>query len=783
MVENCSAVVNVSSTTGAAGGIFGQSVSGATGVIRACLAQGTVSGVSFTGGLGGSVEASTEVRVRDCVSEATVSGVSNVGGLIGMANCGVERCMVVNADIKQESDSLEPQYSASFLTGWHASTQPSISNNMIYSGKITTTNLDNSYNIAGGEGNRESNFVSETLTINDSFRNTDNAAYDGDVVTEEQLSSQSFYEKIGFDFSETGAWEWNETRPVLKNSTVDIPEKVYVTENDVMNVGADETQRSLTWYSPASGTAKVQYAPTSDLMDGLMPADAITLIVEPTPSTIEGRNVYHTKLTGLEENTQYTYRIGSETDGWTELRTFDTSSFGEFSFLFVGDPQIGSSGDVENDKSGWKGTLEKARENFSDASFLISLGDQVDNASSETEYSGFLSTGDFKSLPMAAVVGNHDSASAIFQEHFSLPNSVENEGDTPAGGDYWFKYNNALIMCLNSNNLSTAEHRQFLRDTIEAQGADADWKVVIFHHSIFSAANHSFDDEILQRRTEYAPLLSELGIDVVLMGHDHSYTRSYMMNGVIPVIPEEGVTDSVTDPAEGQVLYITANSGSGSQYYAIQSAEFDYAAVKNQENVPNISKVDVTETSLAITTYRTSDMSVVDSFTINRTKTDPVTGVSLDKDELDMTTGDTYQLTATVTPENADDQSVTWTTDNEEVATVENGNVTAVGEGTTTITVTTADGAFTAQCTINVTSNGGGSTDTEEPVDTDKPIDTDEPINTDEPIDTDEPVDTEEATAPQTGDRALPMISTVLLLSAASLGVVIWFGRRKKTKQ
>ena len=62
-------------------------------------------------------------------------------------------------------------------------------------------------------------------------------------------------------------------------------------------------------------------------------------------------------------------------------------------------------------------------------------------------------------------------------------------------------------------------------------------------------------------------------------------------------------------------------------------------------------------------------------------------------------------------------------------------------------------------------------------------IDTDEPIDMDEPIDTDEPVDTGEATAPQTGDRALPMISIVLLLSAASLGVVIWFGRKKKTKQ
>src|SRR5699024_8687403 len=158
---------------------------------------------------------------------------------------------------------------------------------------------------------------------------------------------------------------------------------------------------------------------------------------------------------------------------------------------------------------------------------------------------GYLSTGTFRNLTLAAITGNHDGGNINFKEHFSVPNPTVNEGDTAAGGDYWFMYNNMLVMCLNSNNLSTAQHKAFLEETLAEQGDKADWKVVTFHHSIFSTASHAFDGDIVTRRSELAPLFSQLGIDVVLMGHDHVYTRSYMMDGTAPVDAEDGVTDSV----------------------------------------------------------------------------------------------------------------------------------------------------------------------------------------------------------------------------------------------
>lgn len=89
--------------------------------------------------------------------------------------------------------------------------------------------------------------------------------------------------------------------------------------------------------------------------------------------------------------------------------------------------------------------------------------------------------------------------------------------------------------------------------------------------------------------------------------------------------------------------------------------------------------------------------------TVNAPQTVPVTGVTLDKAELMLKEGSTGTLTATVAPQNATNNTVTWSSSNPEFATVANGTVTAVSAGEATITVTTADGGKTATCKVTVT--------------------------------------------------------------------------------
>lgn len=81
-----------------------------------------------------------------------------------------------------------------------------------------------------------------------------------------------------------------------------------------------------------------------------------------------------------------------------------------------------------------------------------------------------------------------------------------------------------------------------------------------------------------------------------------------------------------------------------------------------------------------------------------------VSSVTLNKSELSLYTGESETLTATVTPNDATNPNVTWSSDKPEVATVENGEVTAKAAGTATITATAADGSGkSANCKVTVT--------------------------------------------------------------------------------
>ena len=88
----------------------------------------------------------------------------------------------------------------------------------------------------------------------------------------------------------------------------------------------------------------------------------------------------------------------------------------------------------------------------------------------------------------------------------------------------------------------------------------------------------------------------------------------------------------------------------------------------------------------------------------NTTKPNPVTGISLNQTTLSMQIGDTRTLTAIITPENATNKGVIWSSSNSSIASIsDTGLVTALTQGSATITVTTQDGGFTDSCQVLVT--------------------------------------------------------------------------------
>ena len=411
-----------------------------------------------------------------------------------------------------------------------------------------------------------------------------------------------------------------------------------------LSVGSTPTELNLNWFSTDSTNGQIQFAKKADMTGNEFPkAKAKTVNSKIKKAQADGYYANKATMSDLEENTAYVYRVGNN-GHWSDTYTTTTKSKGDFSFLFAGDPQLGSSGDLASDKDGWKNTLDLVNTNplFKDVHFIQNAGDHVEAGKNESQYDAYLSNYQGSvvySTPFANAVGNHDYAGTAYNDHFNLPNvsNLGSSGQGNAQGDYYYIYNNALMLVLNSNNRSTAEHEEFIKNTLAKtkDNQDIKWKIVVFHHSIYSSASHASDNDILARRDTLAPMFSQNGIDLVLMGHDHVYTRSMLMDGTTALKDESfdqngNPIHEVTDPKG--LTYITANSASGSKYYEFTSnLSGDYIAVKNQEHTPNITKLDVKDNQLKIVTYRTSDLSVVDDFTINKTSTETVDKTELGK--------------------------------------------------------------------------------------------------------------------------------------------------------
>ena len=113
----------------------------------------------------------------------------------------------------------------------------------------------------------------------------------------------------------------------------------------------------------------------------------------------------------------------------------------------------------------------------------------------------------------------------------------------------------------------------YVRDVINRYGDDAKWTTLVYHHSIYSPADHANDKDNQQRRFDFTRAFSDMGVDLVLQGHDHSYSRSYAIkNGKKANANEQPAAPEVFS-GPGGVIYMTANSASGSKYYDLTTPD------------------------------------------------------------------------------------------------------------------------------------------------------------------------------------------------------------------
>ena len=408
----------------------------------------------------------------------------------------------------------------------------------------------------------------------------------------------------------------------------------YDSSRIILTPGKTAKDLGFAWYSQKKGEPAVKIGKKEDLSDAQEFKGTATEI-----NRSNQKNTYKAsnKVTveGLfEENTTYYYSYTDDVKNpnWSEVQSYTTKKTTNFQTILVGDPQIGASGsqgqgtaddiNIAVDTFNWNKTLEQAKITASNASFILSAGDQIDYAGTdssdgknvrESEYAGFTYPALLRMLPLATTIGNHESKGTDYKYHYNNPNSEDGLGSTNSGSDYYFSYGNVLFISLNSNNRNTVEHRELLKKAVESN-PDAKWKVVMFHHDIYGSGQPHSDTDGANLRALFAPLMDEFGIDMCLTGHDHSYARSYLMADGTAIQYD----DSVAINPEG-TLYIAAGSASGSKFYKLATTKQYYIAERSNTQIPTFSTIDFSDESIVIKTYDYNGNKYADDYTLYKT--------------------------------------------------------------------------------------------------------------------------------------------------------------------
>ncbi len=367
--------------------------------------------------------------------------------------------------------------------------------------------------------------------------------------------------------------------------------------------GDMKTEQSFTWLAGSAehtGGA-VQIRPSAGDDSDIRTVDAYDV----GKNTTLPEHHFSATVTGLKPGTTYTYRVGTE-GGWSDWYEFTTDdpNVSEFKYLYYGDAQIGLD-------STWPRVVAAAEEKAGKHIGSVHAGDLIDVASNDTQWKNW-----FKGMEDSATTtnvfaapGNHeysgDRIMKNWKAHFEYQaNGPTNEtigdlaeraeGDSDVARQYrayfdWWEqfaletvyfadYNNIRFITLNATRDTTFLRPEVLPSCsgaqcpsnsvadlwIDYQAAWLDhvletspqkWNVVTFHQPVYSTSSGR-NEPVL--RAKWVPVFQKHNIDLVQMGHDHTYGRGFN-------------NDDKTDVAGMTTGPVYAVSNSGAKHYNLET--------------------------------------------------------------------------------------------------------------------------------------------------------------------------------------------------------------------
>ena len=263
----------------------------------------------------------------------------------------------------------------------------------------------------------------------------------------------------------------------------------------------------------------------------------------------EREKIHEFRITGLEPNTKYFYRVvanvgGQELDGG--LKTFRTAARRGDPFTFV------AIGDTQSQPQVVKRIADLAYETR--PSLLVHAGDLVTTGGDKSHWVNHFFPNMRPLIDRVAimpVLGNHEQDAQLYYDYMSLPDPER---------WYTFSYGDADFFMIDGNRSlkDRSEQLEWLDAALAA--SDAEWKFAILHQPPWTSDSNDYGDTLKtsSRRGDMnarniTSTLEKHGVDICFSGHVHDYERTFpLIDG--DVVPWD----------EGGVIYVTTAGGGGS---------------------------------------------------------------------------------------------------------------------------------------------------------------------------------------------------------------------------
>lgn len=373
--------------------------------------------------------------------------------------------------------------------------------------------------------------------------------------------------------------------------------------------GNPEVSQTVTWRTDTSITAAKAQIKAEDSSPAL--EESITTYDAGSRVLSGGNNYaiakYHqVTFSNLKPGTVYAYRVGTG-EHWSEWFQFTTASNTNkpFSFIYLGDAQ--------NDiRSKWSRVIRKAFAHQPDARFIIHTGDLINRSNNDQEwgewhYGGGFINGMIPSLPSP---GNHEyvrdsTRKLVLDPHWGVQYTLPGNG--PKGLEesvYYVDYQNVRVISLDSQMIildeASAKIQYEWLEKVLKENKQL-WTVITFHHPIFSTAK-SRDNKAFRER--FKPLFDQYHIDLVLQGHDHTYSRGQNL--------PRGLSGR---EASGPVYLVSV---AGPKMYKVDGARWMNVSL---ENTQLFQTIHVDGANLKFEAYKTSG-ELFDAFSLKKTTRD-----------------------------------------------------------------------------------------------------------------------------------------------------------------